>query len=151
MDDEYAIRAKLKHRFHPQWRDLFLGMMDQFEDHQKVAAFMRTAGGRIAKSADLGDTRSLSDLEYALNGYFLETEWGWVSIEEREDYLWLRHGGYPAMGIEIAAPERAAIHVLEGFYTELLNRLANSADFVARCVDYPATSFDAVNIAYGDH
>ncbi len=151
MEDQYAIRAQLKHRFHPQWRDLFIGMLDQFEDQQRLATFMRGAGARIAKSADLGETRSLTDLEYALNAYFLETEWGWVNIDEREDFLWLRHGGYPAMGIEMAAPERAMLHVLEGFYTELLNRLANTADFTARCIDYPSTSFEIANLAYGDH
>ena len=151
MAEDYKIRSQLKHRFHPQWRDLFLGMLDQFDDQQKIADFMRSAGARIAKAADLGETRSLKDLEHALNAYFLETEWGWVVIDEREDYLWLRHGGFPAMGVEMAAPERAMIHVLEGFYTELLNRLASTSDFTARCGEYPGTSFETVNIAYGDH
>ncbi len=151
MDNEYAIRAQLKHRFHPQWRDLYLGMLDQFDDQQKVAAFMRNAGSRIARSADLGNTKSLTDLQHALNAYFHEIEWGWVTIDEKEDFLWLHHGGFPAMGIEMAGPERAVIHVLEGFYTELFNRLASTEEFLARCVEYPTTAFDPVAIAYGEH
>lgn len=149
--DEYAIRSQLKHRCHPQWRDLLIGMLSQFDAPEDAADFMRAAGRGIAEGADLGSTKSLSDLQYALNDYFLETDWGWVEMDEREDFLWLTHGGFPAIGLEFAAPERAIIQVLEGFYTKLLNRLAQTDDFVARCVTYPTSTLEPISILYGDH
>ncbi len=149
--DEYAIRAQLKHRFHPQWRHMFLAMLDQFDDPRQSADFMREAGASIAQSADLGTTKSLSDLQYALNNYFLDTEWGWVTMDERDDFLWLTHGNFPALGLEVAGPERAVIQILEGFYTNLLNRLANTDDFQAKCVEFPTSTLQPLSIAYGDH
>lgn len=149
--DEYQIRSQLKHRFHPQWRDLFIGMLHQFDDPRQCADFMRAAGGQIAESADLGATKSLTDLQHALNAYFLDTEWGWVTMDEQDDFLWLTHGGFPAQGLEVAAPERAVIQVLEGFYTNLLNRLAATDDFEARAVEFPNSTMLPVTIAYGDH
>ncbi|MGF1456557.1 MAG: cellulose biosynthesis protein BcsD [Alphaproteobacteria bacterium] len=149
--DEYQIRAQLKHRFHPQWRDLFISMLEQFDDPRECAEFMRGAGGQIAESADLGATKSLSDLQHALNDYFHVTEWGWVTMDEQEDFLWLTHGGFPAIGLEVAGPERAVIQILEGFYTSLLNRLAGTDDFEAKCVEFPSSTLQPVTIAYGDH
>jgi predicted hydrocarbon binding protein len=102
---------------------------------EQARALCYAAGKRIAAAHPLGRLERLSDLERAASAFLAERDWGWVSIEERQESVDLIHGCSPLRAWFGEPAQVWAGGLFEGCYTEWLRQLGAGEGLELRQVD----------------
>ncbi len=84
---------------------------------------MQRIGARFADLAPVSNCQSIADLQTAISGIWMEQDWGWVTLEEKDDHLSIRHNCAPikaAFGTDSLAWTPA---FLEGAYQRWFHQM----------------------------
>lgn len=131
MDDKDLAEQTLRYYERKQSSGQWSGFISLFFDEllrsageQDARDFLRHIGTRLGEVTDLGEHETLEGLEQAMNCYLAQTDWGMVSLIEREDGLVLQHSAYPlaAAHLDPDSAARAMAAVLEGLYAAWLRK-----------------------------
>lgn len=111
-----------------QWKGFLGALAQEFASQLPEAdlrALMRRVGRRFADISSLGACHTLDDLQFAMSKVWMASDWGWVTVEEKNDALLLSHHCSPlhaALGQQ-AAPWAPAF--LEGAYQRWFEQLGS--------------------------
>lgn len=104
-----------------QWKGFLRAFAGEFAtqlDEADLRALMRRIGERFAHEAevDLGNCRTLDDLQLAMGQVWVRLDWGWVELADRGDYLEVRHHCAPLIAAFGPDALRWSPGFLEGAY-----------------------------------
>ncbi|MES2188258.1 MAG: cellulose biosynthesis protein BcsD [Pseudomonadota bacterium] len=110
-----------------QWKGFLRAFAGEFAaqlDEADLRALMRRMGARFAQEADvdLGDCRTLEDLQLAMGRVWVNLDWGWVVLADHGEYLEIRHHCAPLVSAFGADALRWSPGFLEGVYQEWFSR-----------------------------
>ncbi|MDX8378787.1 MAG: cellulose biosynthesis protein BcsD [Gallionella sp.] len=128
LDDNinYFARQQCSHQWH-----LFLSAFaNEFGQQIPVAelrVLMARLGESMAREVDtpVGDT--LADLEESINSIWFDMDWGWVSLVEEEDGLFIEHHLAPLQGAFGEAALSWSPAILEGMYAHWFSTISSAA------------------------
>lgn len=93
-------------------------LINQQMSRSDVRAFLRALGKRMADNLPLPPCDTLEELTRCLNIVWRDLGWGWVSVEEQEQWISIEHIAAP-IGSAMGDPDmRWTPALLEGIYGE---------------------------------
>jgi hypothetical protein len=127
------ITARIPQRRAVNWANALAKIADEIQQRQgrrQAETVLRTVGARIARDL-LGTLPESRDaFEPAINRAFSSLDWGWVAITERDETIRFEHRApWPFENRTTHLPA-----VLEGFFSDTLQRLAGETAIEVRTV-----------------
>jgi hypothetical protein len=121
-----------------QWRGLLAALAEEFEaqiGRTELRQLMHRVGSRFADARPLPPCASTAELADALNTVWRDSEWGFVELSDRHDYLSIVHycAPLPAFGESALAWTPA---FLEGAYQQWLSGLGAQGLAVRQAGDF---------------
>lgn len=114
-----------------QWQ-VFLGAFAaEFGQQIPVAelrVLMARLGASMAQSMTVPAGNSISELEASINSIWLNMNWGWVALSEKDDGLYIEHHVSPLLGAFGEAALAWSPAILEGVYGHWLSALGASPE-----------------------
>lgn len=125
-----------------QWKT-FLGVMaEEFATQlaeSDLRALMHRIGVRFADQAPLGNCLTIDDLQFAMGKVWINLDWGWVTIEEEESGLAIRHNCAPLGSAFGQNALRWTPAFLEGVYQRWFDQVGSSNELKVKQVSEPDT------------
>jgi Cellulose synthase subunit D len=132
----------LERQISRQWRGMLTALATEFEAQigpAELRQLMHRVGGRFAAAHPLPACVSTAELADALNHYWQQMDWGYVTLSDEPDCLRIVHYCAP-----LQAFGDAALHwtpaLLEGVYQTWLSALGAQGLSVAQTSGYGADS-----------
>ncbi len=154
LDEELiSLRYYAQQHCSRQWVHFIAAMFAEFEERVDAAEadqFLETLGSRVARFLPLRRCESLGDLEDDINAVLDGIDWGWVRINEGEQFIEITHGAYP-MVPQDESRRSWFVPIIEGLYTVWLAEQGGDPTFSARLAGQPPASGGALTLYYGRH
>ena len=136
-----------------QWLPVLRAMAMEMPKHLKPADLKNLffkIGWQFGKDTEylFNKAETLSQLEVALNDFWLRINWGWVKLNEVEGQIDIAHHAAPlaeAFGDEALG---WSVGLLEGFYQSIFSLLGAKDAMVCRSVDNSCTGID-IRLRFG--
>lgn len=109
-----------------QWGDFLLALAGEFQgkiDAGELRSLMFRVGQSMARRMGQPKGDSLKELEAAMNGVWFNMNWGWVRLQEKQNYLLIEHFAAPLFNAFGAAAMPWSTGILEGVYFDWLSAL----------------------------
>lgn len=111
---------------------------------EQVRALCYAAGVRIAVDNPLPKITKFSELEIATRQFLADKGWGWMAVEEHQEWVDLVHGCPPLRAWFGADSLSWSGALFEGFYAEWLRQLGAGERLALRQVEAPGGADDVL-------
>lgn len=120
-----------KQRCSAQWQVFLAAFANEFGQQipvPELRVLMARLGTSMAQAISPPVGNTIAELEESINSIWFDMEWGWVSLEEKDDGLYILHHVAPlygAFGEEALAWSPA---ILEGIYAHWFSLMGAGAE-----------------------
>ncbi|MFZ0255275.1 MAG: cellulose biosynthesis protein BcsD, partial [Gammaproteobacteria bacterium] len=102
-----------------QWSSFLFSLgqeLDALAEQDELRPLMRQVGKRMAGQMPLPPADTLEDVQAAMNQQWDRIGWGWVSLEEKPEFLLIKHSAAPLQSAFGAGSLSWSPALLEGIY-----------------------------------
>lgn len=142
MNSENLLDYLRTQQVAPQWLGFLRALASELAaqaDDEALRTLFNGVGAKLAvdAQASMAEIDSLKDLQQALNAHWEDIQWGWVEMDEQEDFVEVTHYLAPLQEAFSEGALSWSVGVLEGFYQTVFQSLGADASLQLRHVPTP--------------
>lgn len=104
-----------------QWRGFLQALADEFTQvlsTEELHELMARVGVRFATAHPLEACHTLPELQRGMTGVWRDADWGWVTLEQRQDQLSITHHCAPLLSAMDESNAHWSLGFLQGAYQQ---------------------------------
>jgi hypothetical protein len=130
-----------------QWLAVLRAMAQEMSaqvDAKVLRQLFFKIGYRFAKDTDsiLERVETLDQLEEIINNFWAQINWGWVSFNESDDCIEIRHSACPIGQAFGECSINWSIGLIEGFYQAVFEKLGAGENMLVYSIDKLSNEFE---------